>query len=224
MKKLFNATLIFKHFDCVTRLSLTKKFVDHRSWLRKCDNFPASFTAQVRLGYLDVAMQKKNCETCMPSCAIDSQQRLFRCSHRKNFFGKFAKKFKNLSVKLMEISCKNIWSVNVGVHHFDWPFITFCWSLDFPPKNTNPRIAEIFRWATYTYHRQSFFKWANPGLFLFIFVFSTLYNSINWWKHWWCAWDLNPRQQDGRHRQIHWAMAAPQGNLSYSSLPHSWLA
>ena len=108
MKKLFNATLIFKHFDCVTRLSLTKKFVDHRSWLRKCDNFPASFTAQVRLGYLDVAMQKKNCETCMPSCAIDSQQRLFRCSHRKNFFGKFAKKFKNLSVKLMEISCKNI--------------------------------------------------------------------------------------------------------------------
>ena len=86
MKKLFNATLIFKHFDCVTRLSLTKKFVDHRSWLRKCDNFPASFTAQVRLGYLDVAMQKKNCETCMPSCAIDSQQRLFRCSHSEKFF------------------------------------------------------------------------------------------------------------------------------------------
>ena len=34
--------------------------------------------------------------------------------------------------------------------------------------------------------------------FLFIFIFSTLHNSINWWKHRWCAWDSNPGWQDGR--------------------------
>ena len=28
-------------------------------------------------------------------------------------------------------------------------------------------------------------------------------------KHRWCAWDSNPGRQDGRHRRIHWAMAAP---------------
>ena len=37
----------------VTQLSLPKKFVDHRSQfdLQKCDNFPASLSDQVRLGY-----------------------------------------------------------------------------------------------------------------------------------------------------------------------------
>ena len=28
-------------------------------------------------------------------------------------------------------------------------------------------------------------------------------------KHRWHAWDSNPGRQDGRRRQIHWAMAAP---------------
>ena len=49
-------------------------------------------------------------------------------------------------------------------------------------------------------------------LFLFIFVFSTCYNlnsNLNWKKHRWCAWDLNPGRQDGRRKWIHWAMAAP---------------
>ena len=41
------------------------------------------------------------------------------------------------------------------------------------------------------------------------YVFSTRHKSnLNWQKHWWCAWDSNPRRKDGRHRQIHWAMAA----------------
>ena len=44
--------------------------------------------------------------------------------------------------------------------------------------------------------------------FLFIFVFSTLHNSINWWKHNWCALDSNPGRQGGRCRWIHWAIAA----------------
>ena len=60
-------------------------------------------------------------------------------------------------------------------------------------------------------------KWPKPGLFLFIFVLFTFQfkwpiynlNKINSKKHRWCAWDLNPGQQDGRRRQIHWAMAAP---------------
>ena len=75
-----------------------------------------NFTDQVRLGYLDVAIAKKICKTYIPSCAIDSQQRLFRCSHCKFFFAKLAKRFKNLSVKLAEIGCENISSVKVGVH------------------------------------------------------------------------------------------------------------
>ena len=70
---------------------------------------------------------------------------------------------------------------------------------------------------------QIFFKkWANPGLFLFIFVFPTLHNSINSWKRRWCAWDSNPGQQDGSRRRIHWAMAAPQNsNLNVSILLHN---
>ena len=37
------------------------------------------------------------------------------------------------------------------------------------------------------------FKWAIPGLFLFIFVFSTWHNSnLNCEKPRWCAWDSNP--------------------------------
>ena len=50
------------------------------------------------------------CEkTCMQSCAIDSRQRLFRCSHRE----------KKLSVNLAEICHEIIWSVKVGVHQRD---------------------------------------------------------------------------------------------------------
>ena len=44
---------------------------------------------------------------------------------------------------------------------------------------------------------------------LFIFVFSTLHNSINWWKCRWCAWDSNMGRQDGKRTRIDWAMAAP---------------
>ena len=113
------------------------------SWSQKCDNFPASFTDQVWLGYLDVAIEKKICKTCMPSCAIDSRQRLFRCSHceknaklechlvlqihdrgyldvaiAKKLSVKLAKKFKNLSVKLAKNGRENISSVKVGVHRY----------------------------------------------------------------------------------------------------------
>ena len=42
---------------------------------------------------------------------------------------------------------------------------------------------------------QIFFKWAYPSLFMFIFVFSTLYNSINWWKH---RWVLGTQTRGGR--------------------------
>ena len=68
-----------------------------------------------------------------------------------------------------------------------------------------------------------FKKWANPSLFLFIFVHFTFeinwqiysLNYNNWKKHRWCTWDSNPGRQDGRLRQIHWTMAAPLTLLSY---------
>ena len=74
--------------------------------------------------------------------------------------------------------------------------------------------------------RHFFKKWANPDLFLFIFVLFTFQfkwqiynlNNINWKKHRWCAWDSNPGQLDGRHRRIHWAMRHFIINLSYTQI------
>ena len=40
--------------------------------------------------------------------------------------------------------------------------------------------------------------------------FSCYNFNTNWKKHWWCARDLNPGPQDGKHRQNHGAMAATQ--------------
>ena len=62
-----------------------------------------------------------------------------------------------------------------------------------------------------------FFKCANPGLFLFIIVFSTWYKSnIYWLKHSWFAWNLNPGQQDGRLRWI------PRTEYFLSLLKHKY--
>ena len=58
----------------------------------------------------------------------------------------------------------------------------------------------------------SFFKWANPGLFLFIFVLFSLQIQYKLKKHRWCAWDSNPGLQDGRRRRNHGAMAATTNN------------
>ena len=78
--------------------------------------------------------------------------------------------------------------------------------------------------------KKALFKWTNHGLFLFIFVIFTFQfiwqiynlNDVKWKKHRWCAWDSNPGRQDGRHRQIHWAMAAPEIKyLSTKAFVHS---
>ena len=59
--------------------------------------------------------------------------------------------------------------------------------------------------------KKSFFLKMGQSRPLFVyFRLFTLHNLINWWKRRWCAWDSNPRWLDGSHRQIHWAMAAPQ--------------
>ena len=57
-----------------------------------------------------------------------------------------------------------------------------------------------------------FFKSADAGIFLLIFVLFTFqfkckgcnFNCINWKIHRWWAWDSNPGWQDGRRRRIHW--------------------
>ena len=55
----------------------------------------------------------------------------------------------------------------------------------------------------------SFFKWANPGLFLFIWSFSRyIFKNKYWKKHRCCTWYLNLRPQDCRCRRNHGAMAA----------------
>ena len=66
-----------------------------------------------------------------------------------------------------------------------------------------------------------FKKWAKPGLFLFIFILFKwqIYHKYYIWKKCrWCAWDSNLGRQDGRRRQIHWAMAAPQMRWSWRQL------
>ena len=42
------------------------------------------------------------------------------------------------------------------------------------------------------------------------------FNNTNWKKHRWCAWDSNPRPQDGRRRRYHGAMAAGHSELVLS--------
>ena len=57
-----------------------------------------------------------------------------------------------------------------------------------------------------------FFKSADAGIFLLIFVLFTFqfkckgcnFNCINWKIHRWWAWDSNLGWQDGRRRRIHW--------------------
>ena len=64
-------------------------------------------------------------------------------------------------------------------------------------------------------HKFHFINGSNPVPLLFIFVlFSTQLQMLcniycKWKKYWWCAWDLNPGQENGRLRRVHWAMAAP---------------
>ena len=72
------------------------------------------------------------------------------------------------------------------------------------------------------------FKWANPGLFLLIFVLFTfqfkwqIYNLNKLKKHRCCAWDSNPEPQDGMCRRIHWAMAAPQLTIFIGWISIDW--
>ena len=47
-------------------------------------------------------------------------------------------------------------------------------------------------------------------LFVYFRIFHKTQININWKMCRWCALDSNPGWQDGRRRQIHWAMAAPQ--------------
>ena len=85
---------IFSHLFAVKIVSPNfhwqKKFVDRwsqfNSQIYSRENVTISLQVSLtRLGYLDVAIVKIFCKTCMPSCAIDSWQRLFRCSHREKF-------------------------------------------------------------------------------------------------------------------------------------------
>ena len=53
----------------------------------------------------------------------------------------------------------------------------------------------------------------NRASFLFIFILFTWQIQqkfdYKWLNHRWCAWDSNPGGQNGRCREIHWAIEAP---------------
>ena len=115
-----------------------------KTWLQKYDKFSASFTDQVRLGYLDVAIAKKICKTCMPTCAIDLRQRLFRCSHRKKIISETCEK------RSRKYLFRESWVHTIRN-------LPSCHFLMLKPL----LIPDIFI---------QFLKWAYSGLFLFIFA------------------------------------------------------
>ena len=72
--------------------------------------------------------------------------------------------------------------------------------------------SHILSWSLYLADTAAYSYSKNGPIsasFRFIYVFSSLHNSINWWTRRWCAWDSNLGRQNGRHRRIHWAIAAP---------------
>ena len=76
--------------------------------------------------------------------------------------------------------------------------------------NISSIFGNLQNWKFAQKHKCCFFKWANPGPFLVYFrlFHMTQINLLNWKKRRWCAWDSNPGREDGRCRQIHWAMVA----------------
>ena len=73
--------------------------------------------------------------------------------------------------------------------------------------------------------KQRFFKKIGQSWpFLFIFVLFSTQWHYSTKKRRWCAWDSNLRRQDGRHRRIHWAMAAPPKNngFTYCKMVNWW--
>ena len=93
---------------------------------------------------------------------------------------------------------KQVWNIFCAISNLEHPNVSDIF-LRQQKANLSQKIKTFFR------------KMGQIGpLFVFIFVFSTLHNSIiNWWKQTWCDWDSNPGRQDGSHIWIHWAIAAP---------------
>ena len=88
-----------------------------------------------------------------------------------------------------------------------YPFHSALTSLNVKCLSEGCNTAKLFMPFTYFFLK----KWANPGLFLFIFVLFTLkFKCLNWKIQsldvvlWIRTWGL----QDVRRRRIHWAMAA----------------
>ena len=74
---------------------------------------------------------------------------------------------------------------------------------------------------------QNFFKkWANLGLFCLFSFFSRYNFNTNWKKRRWCAWDSNPRPQDGRHSRKPWSYSGHPISLNFTrrnALNLTWL-
>ena len=79
-----------------------------------------------------------------------------------------------------------------------------------PKDNAKTSVAQKFwggRWRLAIRCQSTIIKVFRHLFWLFSF-FSQQNSNTNWKKHRCCAWDSNPGPQDGRHRRIHWAIAA----------------
>ena len=82
--------------------------------------------------------------------------------------------------------------------------------------NCHPRSYFLTGWQTTKVTYEScFLILANPGLLCLFSSFTHHNSNINWIKRWWCALDLNLRQQNGRRRRIHWSIVATTYKCRY---------
>ena len=79
------------------------------------------------------------------------------------------------------------------------------------PKITSDNISGIDVAAS-AWRDESLLISACPGLFCLFTSFSHHNLNINWIKRRSCAWDFNPRLQDGRCRRIRWAISGYLGS------------
>ena len=92
---------------------------------------------------------------------------------------------------LMMAKFRQIWS------HWTFLLIFLLWNtpkVDYEPEYKWRNFAS--RWSQIIFNEQI------PASFCLFLSFSRYnFNTINWKKHRWCAWDLNLGLQDGRRRQ-----------------------
>ena len=123
-----NMVWYFKYcLNCVTQLTLTKKFVDRRLRFSLQKHGCENMTNSARVSLIGLGqviqmqpLQKKSQNLHAILCYRFVTEVIQMQPSQKNLSVKLAKKIENLSVKLAKNGRENILSVKVGVHRLNW--------------------------------------------------------------------------------------------------------